>query len=168
MRAVELAENAGSNCGVRKDGTGAKRMTGVVTRDSAQRLRIDRHRSDARDLLLHCRPPVPHQADRRCRRAAPDPARQIARSPTGPPPQPLRRLHAKAAYPHHLYRIPNPQRAPQCLDFRNTGQTIEPGRSGPRSSTTSRLHHRHGTSVPTLGYLERSLVSKIILSHSLS
>ena len=46
---------------------GAKRMTGVVTRDSAQRRPSNKHRLDARDTYRHRRPLVSHQPDRRCR-----------------------------------------------------------------------------------------------------
>ena len=39
--------------GVRKDGTGANRMTGLVHRDSTQRRPSDKHRSDARNFLTN-------------------------------------------------------------------------------------------------------------------
>ena len=55
---------------VHKDGTGAKRMTGLVTRDSAQRRPIDEHRSDARltDVAVACPSPTRPTG---CRRAVP-------------------------------------------------------------------------------------------------
>ena len=56
---------------------GAKRMTGVVTRDSAQRRPIDKHRSDARDFLLIADRLFPHPADRLLCRAVPDPAHPL-------------------------------------------------------------------------------------------
>lgn len=78
----EQRENSAGVLGNRQ--TGAKRMTGLVTRDSAQRRPIDKHRLDARTFL--------HFADRLsptrptgCRRALT--YRFIAGSPT--PPRPL-------------------------------------------------------------------------------
>ena len=65
-------------------------MTGVVTRDSAQRRPSDKHRSDARNFLPHRRPLVPRQADRLAavpcpvlpdHRPIPEPGRRGGHSP---------------------------------------------------------------------------------------
>ena len=58
---------------------GAKRMTGLVTRDSAQRRPIDKHRSDARKFLTDIADRLSPTRPTGCRRAAPDSCPSTAR-----------------------------------------------------------------------------------------
>ena len=108
-------------------------MTGVVTRDSAQRRPSDKHRSDARHYLRHRRPLVPHLADQLA----------VARCPILPLLRPILDQAAAAATPR-LARIrrlstafprrPPPKRAPQCPHSPKRGPNIERGRSARRRS----------------------------------
>ena len=107
-------------------------MTGVVTRDSAQRRPGDKQRSDARDTynIPTLVPTSPGRAGL-CR-FLPDPGPSTARSPFGSPPRPLRLLHENGHPGARSRPDPPPNRAHSALVFESTGPNIEPGRSARR------------------------------------
>ena len=94
----------------------------------------DKHRSDARFSykIRHRLSPSPA--------AAPCPILPagIARSPTLPPPRPLRALHENGACPQRFHRDPHRNRAPQSPRFPKRGPSVERGHCGERDGARNR------------------------------
>ena len=110
-------------------------MTGVVTRDSAQRRPSDKHRSDARNFLQNPPPLVPTSPA-----GAPCPILQVHRPirDSAPPRRRLRRLHENRPIEVRSGPDPHRHRAPQCPRFRKRGPSIERGHCGGRHITPDR------------------------------
>ena len=111
-------------------------MTGVVTRDSAQRRPSDKHRSDARNFLLIADRLSP-QADRLA--AVPCPILPLLRRLSAPvAAAATRRLHENRLREARSAPDPLPKRAPQSPRFRKCGPGIERGHCGDRHITPDR------------------------------
>ena len=105
-------------------------MTGVVTRDSAQRRLIDKHRSDARDTYNTAERLSPIRPARLPVRARCSPS--IARSPTPSTETATPSAARNGRFEARSVTDPLPNRDPQCPGFRKRASYVEPGRSGRR------------------------------------